>query len=392
MRGRVIFAIVAAQVALLAFMAGQREWVSLTGRTVWLRTAPVDPMDPMRGAYVRLNYELSRVPREKCRDGVAARMDELGKLTRAGNWENQRNVAAELHDLPVYAILREGPDRSAEFVALSDRRPASGVFLRGRVGGWSDGSSVSVRYGIEALFLQQNRAKRLETDAWKRTREEGVRLEAELAVSSSGLAVLKSSRWEPLGITIETEMGTPEAPANVADQASGSQSLQIDLKKATLARARSDSNNRRVVTSVTVELKNHGEQPLSIWVPSDGRSFQLVPRKNWGESQCRWVGVDRERARPAQGELEVLKPGESRKVRLDLTAPAWALRYRENEKAEETATSVPGLEELEVRNWNFRVAYVPPTPAECAGLPGAEQLWRKEVQTRGFSPDSGWAD
>ena len=392
MRGRVIFAIVAAQVALLAFMAGQREWVSLTGRTVWLRTAPVDPMDPMRGAYVRLNYELSRVPREQCRDGVAARMDELRTLSRADNWRKQHNVAAELRDLPVYAVLHEGPDRSAELVALTDRRPASGLFLRGRVGGWSDGDFVSVRYGIEALFLQQNRAKRLETDAWKRTREEGVRLEAELAVSHSGLAVLKSSRWEPLGITIETEMGAPETPASVAEQGSGSQALQIDLKKATPARARNDPKNRRVVKAVTVELKNHGEQPLSIWVPSDGRSFRLVPRKNWGESQCRWVGADRERARPEQGELEVLKPGESRKVRLELTAPAWALRYRENENTEETATSVPGLEALEVRNWSFRVVYVPPAPAECAGLPGAELLWQKSVQTRGFSPTSDWSD
>ena len=392
MRRWMIIAIAAAQVVLLAFMAGQREWVLLTGRTVWLRTAPVDPMDPMRGAYVRLNYELSRVSRELCHDGLAARMDDLKKLSKASDWRKQRDAAAKLRDLPVYAKLFEGPHGIAELIELSDRRPESGIYLRGRVEGWSDGNFVSVRYGIEALFLQQDRAQRLENDAWTRTREAGVRLDAELAVSGSGLAVLKGSRWEPLGITIETENEPVEALAGAAGHGSGLQTKRIDPERTPPARVRSDRNGLRVVRAVTVELKNHGGQPLSIWLPSDGRSFRLVPRKNWGESQCRWVGADRERACPVHGEFEILKPGESRKVRLDLVAPEWALRYREKGKSEETATSVPGLEALEVRNWSFRFEYVPPTPAECAGLPGAELLWQKSVQTRGFSPTSDWSD
>lgn len=392
MRRWMIIAIAAAQVALLAFMAGQREWVLHTGRTVLLRTAPVDPNDPMRGAYVRLGYEISRVPRELCRDGLAARMDELKKLSGASDWRKQRDAAAKLRDLPIYAVLRDGPHGIAELVALTDRRPESGVFVRGRAESWSDGNSVSVRYGIEALFLQQEKAKFLEIDAGKRARESGVRLDAEVAVSGSGLAVLKGRRWEPLGITLEVETGTPAMAASSATPNTTAQSPVIDLSSKPLRRGLRGSDPTRAIVAVTVELKNHGEKPLAIWAPDDGRAFRLVPQKNWSDSLCRWVRDGIVPVKPEAGEIVILKPGEGRKVRIDLTAPVWALRYRDDAKAEELATTVPGLAELEVPEWDFRIEYVPPPAADCARLPGAELLWQKSMRTRAFSPTSARSD
>ena len=49
--------VVVAQVGVLGFMAGEREWVAKTGTEISLRTAPIDPRDAMRGDYVRLDYE-----------------------------------------------------------------------------------------------------------------------------------------------------------------------------------------------------------------------------------------------------------------------------------------------------------------------------------------------
>ena len=66
MKNLVVMVAIALQVVVLFFMAGEREWVVRTGRTVFLRTAPVDPRDVMRGDYVRLNYEMSRVPHVQC--------------------------------------------------------------------------------------------------------------------------------------------------------------------------------------------------------------------------------------------------------------------------------------------------------------------------------------
>jgi uncharacterized membrane-anchored protein len=385
MRRWIILAVAAAQVALLAYMAGQREFVLNTGRTVWLRTAPVDPNDPMRGAYVSLRYEVSRVPRELCRAGVATWMDELRKTD--ADWQVRRRREAAWRDHEVYAVLREGADGLAELTALTDRRPAAGLYLRGRVS-WADAESVSVRYGIEALFLQQEKAKFLETDAARRARESGVRLDAEVVVSGSGLAVLKGSRWEPLGITLEVETGTPAPAVSSATPNTTAQSPVIDLSSKPLRRGRRVADPARAIVAVTVELKNHGEKPLAIWAPGDGRAFRLVPQKNWSDSLCRWVGDGIIPAKPEAGEIAILKPGESRKVRIDLTALVWALRYRDDAKAEELTTTVPGLEEMEVPEWSFRIEYTPLPAADCAGLPGAELLWQRSLRTRAFSPTS----
>jgi hypothetical protein len=195
-------------------------------------------------------------------------------------------------------------------------------------------------------------------------------------VSGSGLAVLQGSRWEALGITLEVETGTPAPATNTATSNTAAQAPVIGLSSKPVRRGRRTSEPDRAIVAVTVELKNHGEKPLAIWTPGDSRAFRLVPQKNWSDSLCRWVGDGIAPAKPEAGEIVILKSGESRKVRIDLTAPAWALRYRDNEKAEELATTVPGLEELEVPEWSFRIEYAPPPAADCAGLPGANYSGR----------------
>lgn len=54
-------------------LGGEREWVLRTGRTIYLRTIPVDPRDVMRGDYVRVAYEMSSVSRAQCRGRLADR-------------------------------------------------------------------------------------------------------------------------------------------------------------------------------------------------------------------------------------------------------------------------------------------------------------------------------
>ena len=66
MRKKLIIAAATLQVLVLAYMAGEREWVRQTGQNIFLRTAPIDPRDAMRGDYVRLNYAISSVPSSRC--------------------------------------------------------------------------------------------------------------------------------------------------------------------------------------------------------------------------------------------------------------------------------------------------------------------------------------
>ncbi len=378
MRKWMIILVAAAQVALLAFMAGQREWVARTGRTVWLRTMLLDPNDPMRGAYVRLNYELSAVTRELCRDGLAQWMDERAKGL-SEEWRVSRRKEQAMRDRLVFAVLKVGPHGLAELVALTDREPGSGLYVRGRLSTIS-AEVVTVRYGVEALFLQQDKAKQLELEAGRRGREDGVVMDAEVAVSGSGLVVLKGYRWEPLGLILTTETA-PVPPLTVAP-------AEKIVLGAMPERAVAPRRERPVV-AVTVALKNHGDRPVAICARGDGANFRLVPGGGWGGSSCRWTGADRPRPRPMPEDIVVLKPGEGHKVRLDLTAPEWAVFVRKDEKGEERRSSIPALLDDDQRGWSFRIEYVPPTPEESAGLPGAQELLFKEVRSRAFFPNGG---
>ena len=62
MRKILIIGSILIQLFTLMYMAAVREAIILTGMTVYLRTAPVDPNDLFRGDYVSLNYEISQVP------------------------------------------------------------------------------------------------------------------------------------------------------------------------------------------------------------------------------------------------------------------------------------------------------------------------------------------
>jgi uncharacterized membrane-anchored protein len=114
----------AVQLALLAAGAGPRLIVRVTGTEYRLAVEPVDPIDPLRGAYVDLR--LSGLPGSGERDGtvfVALRpADGGGGLLRAGD------VVAEA--------------------------PADGPYLRCEAGG-------SVSCGIESFFASQGEARRL---------------------------------------------------------------------------------------------------------------------------------------------------------------------------------------------------------------------------------------
>ncbi len=348
MRRYWIILAIAAQAGLLAVMAGQREWVVHTGRAIILRTAPLDPQDPMRGDYVRLQYDLSRVPKALCRDGLAQWFK-----TGTDSWRFQRG----LRDRRVYAELKLDHDGLAELVALSDRRPATGVYLRGRVD-WVDDREVRVRYGVEALFTQQGAARAFETKA--RGEMAGVPVDAEVALGSNGIAVLRGYHWEQLGLTVTLER-PPAPPANTVGPAP-----------------------RRPVTGLSVELKNHGTTPIAIVDRPGPRSFRLLSETRWGIGSCRWVH-DGDAIPPAgPKDVVVLAPGASRRIAIAVASPDWFVLYQKDEKGPAEPVSLTKLDEAS--NIWFRIEYVPPSPPESLGLPHGELIQTRPLRSRAFSP------
>ena len=97
----------------------------LTGKTVVLKTQPVDPFDMFRGQYLTINYEISRV--------------SLPENTTEGR--------------AVYVSLKEGDDKIWHADKVSLNKPESDVFIRGTTKqSWR---GLAVEYGIEQYFFER---------------------------------------------------------------------------------------------------------------------------------------------------------------------------------------------------------------------------------------------
>lgn len=336
-----LIGVAALQVLTLGYMAGEREWVLRTGRTVYLRTAPVDPRDPLRGDYVHLNYEISRVPRPFWR----------GSLT-----VTNKSVESIRADTPVYALLRSGEDSTGDLVSLSTERPAEGLFLRGRTDrSW--GSRLQVRYGLEAYFVEQGRGLALERG---RDRE-GIQVPMEMkaAVSPGGLAVLQDHRWCALGIGLN--LVTTNAPA------------------------RNGRPLRQRSLAADVRLLNASSNDLAIVDRPGGRSLALVPDSRWQESPWTWPQEDKPLPAPEPGHVVVLKPGQIHTMRVSFDDSYWAVLGDQARRA--TNRAPVNLADL-TQDWSagFRFEYRAPERAACAHLPNAALIWHGRLPTRAFQP------
>lgn len=352
MKPRLALLVVVAQIAIVAFMAAQREWIARTGTTITLRTAPIDPNDPMRGEFVRFRYEINVVPAHFFRGGLEA-------------WKGERDYRASrrLKDHVVYAALKNDAHGFAQLVALSDSPPERGPFLRGRVAFATVGAtgieSVQIRYGIEALFMQQGAAKRVETLAFGERR--GVPIDCTVAVGDSGIGVLRSFAWEPLGITVTPDRPPAQPRAQTRDQRSGQQLAGF--------------------SGLTIELKNFSDHDVAVIDRPHGKSFRLRSASGFEPGDYRWVNEDLQLpTNPDDLRIIVLRPGETHRVHLDLTEPHWWI--------EGGPTNQPTTPLVDVRErWRarFRIEYAPPPAEQLRGLPNAHLVRHVPLVSRVFT-------
>jgi uncharacterized membrane-anchored protein len=128
--------VVIVQLALVAVGVAPQLSARATGEEYRMRVAPVDPIDPFRGAYVTLDYpDLTRG------DGSFSAEGGLGALEDGESG-------------PVYVSLSEndGLTRATEF---SRSRPETGPYLA------CDDRNWQIRCGIESWFASQSEARRL---------------------------------------------------------------------------------------------------------------------------------------------------------------------------------------------------------------------------------------
>lgn len=143
-------AVVAALLQTGVMLAGVQQRISIlrSGSEVVLRTLPVDPRDLMRGDYVILGYDISRLPTIMI-SGEPSRKSGLNYI---------------------YVVLARQPDglwkaEKAQF-EMPEALKSDQIFLRGEVEApiqaYDSYSTVPVSYGIERYYVPEGEGRVVE--------------------------------------------------------------------------------------------------------------------------------------------------------------------------------------------------------------------------------------
>ena len=327
MRKTAIVLAVLLQIVVLLVMAGEREYIMRYGKTIYLRTAPIDPRDLFRGDYVRLSYEISSIPAVKFQDKI--KTSEIKKGQK------------------IYAVLREGPNNLFELDYAGTEKPANGLYLSGRLQYHhqfsKSGNPIPVKYSLEAYFVQQGKGMDIEHRRGRRN-EIQIPLEMEIAVAANGRAVIKGHRWSPLGMGLKIL----ESPA------------------------RNDTNGRRSA-KIGLTLKNVSDSPLALVNLPNQCSFSLEPAN---QTHPDWIpdNVMCEILTLAEDDIIVLAPGQEHAFVFDFSEQRWWVK--KNNTPVEIGT---------LNMWQrFRLVYRPPDESQCLQLREKDIIWHGYLPSRAF--------
>jgi uncharacterized membrane-anchored protein len=329
MRKAFILTAVIMQVLVLAYMAGEREYILKTGTMIHLRTAPIDPRDIFRGDYVRLNYEISRIA--------------IDKLKGAGNLKEIKKGEK------LYVGLKEGPNGLYEMTYAQFQKPEGGMYLTGRSQNRHQspqpGYPIWINYGIEAYFVEQGTGRAIEKRRGTRT-EPQVPLEMAIAVGSGGKAVIRGYRWSPIGIGLQV----------LRNPSQNTQQPQVPAS-----------------AMVQLTLTNASDKPLAIVNLPDYCSFSLEA-VSWAKQQWAPVLDACGSARPTDSDVIILAPGQEKTIDFDFASERWRV------EADDKVSQIGALDWTE----QFRIVYRPPGEEETRHLEQRDLIWHGNLPSRVF--------
>ena len=134
------------QTAALGYMIESKASILRSGRDVLLKTVPVDPRDLLRGDYVILSYDISRLQPELFKGDTPKQSEEAKVYVRLerqldGFWAATEASFAPLSPAGDSVVLRSLPFTYYPSSALS---------------------SVNVEYGIERFYVPEGEGRTLE--------------------------------------------------------------------------------------------------------------------------------------------------------------------------------------------------------------------------------------
>ena len=166
--GLAIFTAFVFQLVILSGLSGKGLVPRITSDRVRFQVFPVDPRDMMRGEYITLGYEFSRLPED------VELIDERIKSYKTNTNFNQKTI-------DVYVTLKFNLKEDIyKGVFFGSTPPTKGRYLRGKLN-----SNNRIEFGIEAFYLQEGKGQIYE----QAIREK--KLVAEVYLAPDGSAQMK---------------------------------------------------------------------------------------------------------------------------------------------------------------------------------------------------------
>jgi uncharacterized membrane-anchored protein len=160
-----------AQLLLIATVPAQALYTLNTGTTVYLKTAPVDPVDLLRGYYQTLRYEIS--------DQIT--LEKLLGVRISEEFSTGEEIFVTLK-LPPNNNGRE----AAQPIAISKKRPVAQpneVILRGVYEGWQ------IKYNMEQFYMPEEKHNEINTNIDRARQSQNLLMETKIGQDGRGLPV-----------------------------------------------------------------------------------------------------------------------------------------------------------------------------------------------------------
>lgn len=167
--GLAIFTAFVFQLVILSGLSGKGLVPRITSDRVRFNVIPIDPRDMMRGQYIILGYEFSRLPNDDSM--LDDTMKSYKNLSLNGNVKNPL----------VYVTLKFNiKDGIYKGIFFSSSPPTSGRYIKGKLKAYN-----IIEYGIEAFYVQEGKGPMYE----EAIREK--KLVAEVYLAPDGSAQMK---------------------------------------------------------------------------------------------------------------------------------------------------------------------------------------------------------
>lgn len=163
------------QIGFLSWIIAGRAAILRNGKEVLLKIEPVDPRDLLRGDYIILGYDISRIPVKMIANIPPDKLssDDTTIVVRL-------NKGSDNYWQPTAAWFGKAPTPAAADEADISGHVAEGWDLRG------EEATIAPDYGIERFYLPEGEGMAIQNDM--RVRPFGIRL----ALAGDGTAQIKA--------------------------------------------------------------------------------------------------------------------------------------------------------------------------------------------------------